>query len=729
MKHIFIKYFLLFVAFSIPTLVHAQDPAIYDNYNIEGDVATAKSISGPDRNGFYTLTLETFATGEFMSATKAIPSDIVLVLDYSSSMLMNGSVGANPNNQWYNGTGSDGLPNVRDYLYSLKKAVGDFVKMMQDNNDKLNLAPGQTGNRIAVVLFAGKVYGSSQPNESGSGNFYARHLSEFIPVDQMEVVEKTERHPLYSAQHPLTYASAGVVYDDIDILSPSSYRGVGNKGYNGIDSGWDIGDVNKGTRTGDAMTEAARLVRLNTSSFPYTERSTTVVMFTDGEPSRGSGFSAEEANLAISQARGIKSATVNSQETDTHVKIFTVGLLNEPDATMKTYMEYVSSDFSPASEVESQQSSPNSLPSEANYLNPSNEYGPYSSIVSQGADLSKVFQTIAESSGGSSATIPAQTQVRDGVTSSFVVPGQSVFNDITVYTQTPTLDGTSWNPTHNTLTTVSADPDDVLTGPNAVEYIKEPNKVGLLIEDNKLTVLGFDYSKGDPDGNWVGWRDIEGDKKCYGRKLVIEFKVKADPNATGGDDTSTNTTDSGIYLPVFDDNGNIETYRKINSFEVQHADLPINLVIEKIGLRHGESATIQIYRAPQLVINGKVQYDPATGKPLPDEEHWENFSKVILTNKGADGQKVTKTLLCLFPEYVYKLEEDNWGWAYNLDTRSWDTSQKEKNPFQFVNTEKTGAVKHAEAVSINHFGQDESDKRTEYYKSSKVEYFSNPTNY
>ena len=172
MKHTF-RYILSTVLLLIPVLAFAQDPAIYTSdpesgvqYTVKNGVATGKSVGDMDENGYYTVKLETFATGMKTVVQKAIPSDIVLVLDYSSSMLMDGSVGANPNNQWYNGTGSSGLPNVRDYLYSLKIAVGDFVRMMQDNNETLNLAEGQTGNRIAVVLFAGQVYGSGKPNEA-----------------------------------------------------------------------------------------------------------------------------------------------------------------------------------------------------------------------------------------------------------------------------------------------------------------------------------------------------------------------------------------------------------------------------------------------------------------------------------------------------------------------------------------------------------------------------------
>ena len=87
---------------------------------------------------------------------------------------------------------------------------------------------------------------------------------------------------------------------------------------------------------------------------------------------------------------------------------------------------------------------------------------------------------------------------------------------------------------------------------------------------------------------------------------------------------------------------------------------------------------------------------------------------------GNDGDTVTKTLLALDAKYVYLLVEDNWGWAYNLDDRIVSTSEVEKNPLLFVNTEKTDAVKHAEAVSVNHFGV---NARAETAKSSKTKTF------
>ena len=226
-------------------------------------------------------------------------------------------------------------------------------------------------------------------------------------------------------------------------------------------------------------------------------------------------------------------------------------------------------------------------------------------------------------------------------------------------------------------------------------------------------------------GNWVGWRT--GNSNCAGKKLVIQFKIEADPAATGGDGTNTNAAGSGVYVPIKDANGKIIGYDPVNEYEVPHKDLPINLVIKKTGLRHGESATIQIYMAPQKKVDGKVQYNPTTGKPLPDasqgdvtDSRWKNFSKVILTNLGEDGEEVTKTLLALDASYVYMLAEDNWGWAYILDDKVVDTSDVEKNPITFKNTENPDAVKHAEAVSVNHF---RNGGYAETAKSSKTKTF------
>ena len=238
---------------------------------------------------------------------------------------------------------------------------------------------------------------------------------------------------------------------------------------------------------------------------------------------------------------------------------------------------------------------------------------------------------------------------------------------------------------------------------------------------------GFDYSKDDEpensgNGNWVGVRyDSQGHPYYAGKKLVIQFDIFVNDDATGGQGTATNTSDSGVY--VLQDDG---SYKNINSYEVPHTTVPVNIIIQKTGLRHGESATFEIHRAEILRDdNGNVVYN-ALGKPKPNEGTWdENFSKVIVTNKGTNGAAVTKTLLALDPAYVYRVAEDKWGWAYEMTGQggTLTTAEVEVNPFKFTNEELSDKPKHAEAVTINHFSTPTQGSYEEHYKSSKVESF------
>ena len=271
-----------------------------------------------------------------------------------------------------------------------------------------------------------------------------------------------------------------------------------------------------------------------------------------------------------------------------------------------------------------------------------------------------------------------------------------------------------------------------------------------------------------------------------GKKLIIEFKVQANGEATGGDGSATNHPDSGIYVQEFNEDGSPKLdgdgnpiYHRVNQYDVPHTPLPILIKIEKDGLRTGESATFQLFRArpkPKKDASGNPLYyavdqsgKPTTeetttvtaypiwiynaiGKPLPDLHEfdsnggkldpydpmdylegigWDDWSKVVLTNKGADKVAVLKTLYGLDPGWVYMVVEDDWGWAYELTGESTHetTSDSELNPFQFhnkartVNGEGKPIVKHAEAVTINHFQTLEGEgAREEHYKSSKTNF-------
>ena len=77
---------LKYIAFGIALL--ASSFALNAQYNREGGMATSKKVTGPT-DGYYTIALESFATGETTVTESAVPVDIVLVLDVSGSMDQN----------------------------------------------------------------------------------------------------------------------------------------------------------------------------------------------------------------------------------------------------------------------------------------------------------------------------------------------------------------------------------------------------------------------------------------------------------------------------------------------------------------------------------------------------------------------------------------------------------------------------------------------------------------
>ena len=365
----------------------------------------------------------------------------------------------------------------------------------------------------------------------------------------------------------------------------------------------------------------------------------------------------------------------------------------------------------------------------------SNDKGYYQDASN--ADLTAIFKDIASAASQSDATIGASTQVRDVVSSSFILPEGASANNVTIYTMDITEDGEDWE---NRQTPAGVTP----------VFKKATGDDG--VERDMLSVEGFDFTKEDEEdengyttrakaGNFVGIRYKSKTETFWaGKKLVIEFQVQANGEATGGDGSATNHSDSGVYVY----NAETGKYTPVNKYTVPHTDLPLIIKIKKDGLRHGESATFEIHMCDPLmevvtddegnIIKSKV--DPqkdsmvikysAVGKPLPDTSTERNWSKVILTNKGADGDPVEKTLMALDPHYVYSVIEDDWGWAYELTGTgsTLTTADVEVNPFVFHNKELEGKVKHAEAVSINHFATSaEGEASTENYQSSKVESF------
>lgn len=770
MKHTF-KYILMVLGLLVSSMsIQAQQ--VINNYKPGGGVSTGKSVTD-NGDGTYKITLETFATGTSSTSTESKPVDVVLVLDVSGSMENpKGTMTqvSNNTNISYNTIANSS----NSYFYRI--TIGNSYHYMKLYPEIVEDWLGRTYYRLYYD------YGSNIESNRKQyiGDYYATSASETIfqtnnnrrvytaKESRLEALKDAVKSFIKTIEHNSLYykddtpknwdddeprPTDEVVDNRISIIKFSDSditeaicnltTVVGNvstleRDIDGLKSGG-------GTSAGSGM----NLANTQLADYGRTNANKVVVFFTDGVPT--------DYYAAI--GRNNNGGTNAYRAKNTHkASVFSVGLFTESpktnDDTWK-YLNYVSSNY------------PNATVNNGtmNAGTDGSDKGFYKD-ASGDVELTSIFQDIATSAGQSDETIGASSQIRDVVTSSFTVPSGTA-SGLKVSVWTVDEDGNDW-------TLEVKNPSSVDAGFTKRSYVEN----GSTVQKDSLVVTGFDFTKDDTKdsngfttranaGNWVGLRYKSKNESFYaGRKLVIEFNVKPNGDATGGVGTATNTSASGVYIQKTDENGN-KYYDNINAYEIPHTTLPVNIKITKDGLRHGESATFQIFRiGPKMVVvkdkDGnpiKSKVDPAKdslvidynaiGKPKPNEHEfdddggeldpnnyhdylegtgWEKWSKVILTNKGADKAEVSKTLLSLDPNWVYLVSEDDWGWAYTVTGTGQvqTTATVELNPFKFTNTEKTGIVKHAEAVSINHFGYTISegefkDKQEEHYKSSKVE--------
>ena len=742
MKNIF-KFITLGIALLAGTVA-----ANAQTWNTEGGVSTAKTVSAPDENGLYTITLETYATGESSITETGIPVDIVLVLDVSGSMNQNMTsyTYTARNSQEYNYNGyttnyyylhTDGqyyeVQRERPYVgtqrrYRLYYTVGNTRYYLSGTGVTTTAPTNVTGGgttiwtgvlysrssntqsklaalKTAVTAFVNEVHHNSLYDTKGKIRetpldnqiSIVKFANDLYYGSESSIAEGNHRATIGSDSHSGTYEGSNyteVLKQFKDVSTDAGVNSLLQQNQGGVNA------LNSGGAT--AAHYGMRKAKYLLDTVKDRESNKVVVFFTDGIPSWTS-WENDFANGAIDAANDIKKST---DEGGYGAVVYTIGVFDNlgQDATRATnYMNYVSSNYPEAESM----TNPHSGSDQGYYQDASD------------ADLTAIFKDIASSASQSDATVNASTQIRDVVSNSFIIPEGASADDVTFYVMDITEDGLGWE-NQQTPTGVTA-VFKTATGSDGVER-------------EMLSVEGFDFTLDDIRdedgfttrenmGNFVGERyKPDGSTFWAGRKLVIEFKVQANGEATGGDGSATNHPDSGVYVY----NPDTDTYTNINSYPVPHTTLPLIIKIKKDGLRHGESATFEIHMCEPLKDDdGKILYN-AIGKPRPDTTTEKNWSKVILTNKGADGDPVEKVLMALDPHYVYSIVEDDWAWSYTLSGSgtTLTTSEVEVNPFVFHNTEKEGVAKHAEAVSINHFATSaEGEASVENYQSSKVKSF------
>lgn len=448
-------------------------------------IVTSKTIT-PNKDGTYTLRLESYVTGTTTTSTttKAIPVDIVLVLDQSGSMARD-----------FNGNNAD--ENTARRQYAMKEAVQNFI------GEVAKKYSAECDNRMAIVTF-----GSS-----------ASTLQGWTFVDAAG--ETTLKSRLPDSPSGATNAGAGMQTAEALMGSGYSYTG--------------------------ANTNRQKVVIMFTDGVPTTQSDFSVSV---ANAAISSAYNLKQADVTVysigiftgvnpAQMYGdkydyswpVSDYNCNGQVGDYWGASTIAGIVNRNDFNEydipagNRFLNLLSSNFKSATTVGITQTSKGLLGGygweiTANYDRTGSSYY---LTATDSASLNKIFQTISQNiqTGSASVQLGAKTKVQDVISDYFELPANADASSIAVKTAPYTVDG-KWG----------TEVDSGLTA---------------TVNDKTITVTGFDFSqnycdteKGRVDGN----NNAEG--TFYGRKLIIEIPIVVRPGFLGGDGVPTNTTKSAV---------------------------------------------------------------------------------------------------------------------------------------------------------------------------------------
>lgn len=606
----------------------------------------------------------------------------------------------------------------------LRESVNKFIELIA-KNDSTEVQPylptGVKGNQISIVQFSGNTTPATELPKSGG------EVQEFTGTESVHVVKRfteVDTRTKISALH-------------------TAMNGMKAKGNTPIECGVKLAELLL------RDLEANGMPAIN--EFGTKARLKTVVVFTDGAPVN-TGRSAEEIYVDATQfGYNIKNNWSG--------QIFSIGF--NPSDENKTFLEYLSSEYKDGLRVpdgnkykwegtkdtEHLDEDNNTIyykdaavsdlskvfESIAEYAGGNNqEYGATSmvavDIVSTsfqlpvGVDTSRIKVYTAQCLGTLDETFTPEGESQAKNYLAFAEPKEAPTRGSLGHLWvshkvwklkpdgTPELDANGnkiqdvdeeGNPKYDWEPLTDVDIDGVNNpGPNNTNGIR----LSIDTTDNSLSITGFDfaqcwcgldaehentedYTSSDPNYRYhkAGYR---------GFKLIIEFPIKITDDAVGGPNVNTNLPGSGLYMT--DAEGN-KTGEPIILYPQPNLPVPVNLWLQKKGLKKGESVTFTIER--------RDSSDP--------DSEYEYFTNVILTGKPGDAPVMEK-LLNLDPKYYYRIKESGWSWAYSNqkddqgvllteDGKVASTEVNTHNPIIIVNTPKDDTPKHAESVVNNSF--------------------------
>lgn len=241
-------------------------------------------------------------------------------------------------------------------------------------------------------------------------------------------------------------------------------------------------------------------------------------------------------------------------------------------------------------------------------------------------ELEQAFEKIAGEIVRKTANLGDQTVLLDGIAPSFTLPSSitSVLEDesktdaekkaaikekIKVYTADATADKDG---------NISFETEVAF---NDAEIEVEKGADGLW----KVGVSNFDYTTNAVTG--TGIYDQNTGEYFYGKKLIVEINIVVNPDFLGGDDVFTNTTDSGIY----DSNGSL-----VKGFEPQMVDIPLKNITP--AFKDGNIYVSQQAELPHIANVG--EFSVGEGKYTLDGVN-NAYVDITYTVKDSNGTALT----------------------------------------------------------------------------------------
>ena len=428
-----------------------------------------KEYVSADNGKSGTLKLEAYVTGESQTTMVTQPVDTVLVLDTSTSM----------DDKITIGTGVDVLSLLDSQYGGAEGTYTMRISSIGTHTYKLRYHDGQWQYD--------PIFGSWR-NLIGSG--YENNVKDTY-ITKLNAMKIAAKHFIDSAvassdpNHPNRIAIVSYATEATTVMNLTDVT----TGAQALKDAIDGLKADGGTHSNLGLQNAQEILTGDTNK-------KVAIMFTDGEPGLNGNWNEESmstANSAIKTSRAMKAADVT---------VYTVGCFSKliDKQNTDTYMNYVSSNYPNATDMD-------------NGGTGGADKGYYQSAPTS-SELNKVFNKIAQETGGASYTLKSAAVMQDVVSQYFDID-TSDGKTVKAHTETCTAFDANGNPT---------------------KWENNNDSLTCTTNGKTVTVTGFDYT-----ANWVGSHSGKAD----GKKLVLEIPIK--DNGTGTNWQKTNAADSAIF--------------------------------------------------------------------------------------------------------------------------------------------------------------------------------------